>query len=172
MLTFGPQSLPLHVWAKCTAKIIVVDQRSQITVILSRKVCFSCGQIRSISWLSLVLRICQTGVVTSQVWIWIVLVRKKKKSTHCVSLSTYWIVSFTYSADLSFLTRLTPFPPFFPSLYPSSKCKMWLQTSLIPSWAVIIKCLINLTSFHFKVTVILLQSKQLPWVLQLYLGNI
>lgn len=35
------------------------------TVILLRKVCFSSGQIRSISWLSLVLRICQTGIVTN-----------------------------------------------------------------------------------------------------------
>lgn len=38
-----------------------------------KKVCLSAGQIRSISRLSLVLRICQTGIITNQIWIWIVL---------------------------------------------------------------------------------------------------
>lgn len=124
------------------------DQLEELdTVILFLKVCFSSGQVRIICQLSLVLRICQTGIITSQVWIvwiWIVLV-KKKKSTR-VSLWSYWTISFLYFADLSFLTRLTLFPPSFPFLYLSSKCKMWLQTGLIPSWAVIIKCLINLIS--------------------------
>lgn len=86
-------------------------------VILLRKVCLSSGQIRSISWLFLVLSFCQAGIITSQFEFGLSLLEKIYCS-HCGQL----INSFLYSAELSLLTRLTLFLPFFPFLYPSSKC--------------------------------------------------
>lgn len=117
MLTSGPQSLATSSICSVHCKDYNGQSEGPDVVILLRKVCLSSGQIRSISWLFLVLSFCQAGIITSQFEFGLSFFRKNV-------LFSLWPTyeHFIYSAELSLLTRLTLFPPFSPFLYPSSKC--------------------------------------------------